>query len=125
MKLKNEIFNDEHFITAIQKINEHEGMRPVHAFQFFNISKQLTDSLDSFEKIRIKIAQKYGTFDEKQQAYVFANKDKTDSFQVELRELLDIEIEIDVGEKIPYPETLSLSPNQIKSIEPFFDFTSL
>ena len=123
IKVKNEIFNDSDFYEAIRKINAYDGFSMKDAYQMNVLTKELISKATDFEQMRVKLLDKYGTKDEKNNVYTF-EKEGAEKFRENLKELLDIQIKLNVN-KIKIPMDLKLSPSQLRSIESLFDFSDI
>lgn len=104
--------------TALKKLAE----KDLPVSQSYNIAKiirQADSQLLPFEDARIKLCEKYGTFDKSQNQYVI-NRANNDDFQRDMNELLEQPVSID-AEKIKLTDDITLSAKDIIDLDGFLE----
>ena len=123
MIVKNEMFNNDVFLDALNKVNDFDEFPIKDALILYKLSKELFEHKEAFEAQKSRLIKKYGESDG--DVYQIP-PDKIEGFVNELDELLSIDVEISLQEKFVLSDySFKLSPNHLFVLENLFDFSGI
>lgn len=121
--LKNGLFGHPAFHEALKEI-ANSRLNAVTAFKINRLVKSINTKTQDFQEIRIKLCKELGKESENKETFTFPDEKNREKFSKEMKELGELNINLDL-EKIKFPKSIELTPNQIGFIEDLFIFDEL
>ena len=126
IKLKNEVFDNEEFSKGLEKLYNNESLDSVTTYKIANLFQVIGDKSFAFFEAKVKLLKQNGKVDpgDANARKWVINEDKYEEFVEGMRNLHNIEIELNV-DLIPYDEKMKLSGGQMNALRGILDFSEL
>ena len=126
LKLKNTIFENTNFFTAVNKVINHDKISIADAYRINKIIKQLKEFEKEYQEMKLQVLNKYGDADTENEGYFVVPPENKEDFQKEISEVLNIENDFGV-EKPPFPSKIQdgIAVADINELELIFDFSNI
>ena len=119
MKLKNVIFING-TVAAVNSLIQ-KPLEIVEAYKVVKLAKILAEKEESFNKAKLKVFEKYGKLNEKDNTWKIDGEKNQKDAQVELDKILQIEEEYDYPSKAKVLEDVQISAAELMPLEDFVE----